>query len=473
MTPSRKTKPGKPAPEHRSKPKLDVAVIGGGVSGLLSAYMLTRRGHRATVFEKAARVGGNMHSVYFEMDGRPRFADLAVNDFNAASYVHIVKLLDELGVPYRPLEDSTSYSTADGSFAYTQERPGGPPMPAALQAEYDRFSAEAPADALKHRYAGYTVERYLAEKGYSEAFGRHNLYPRINGMYFVHDLSPATMPFQAVMQYYILQEGLGHGAPRRMYFADGASSWADALAKACGASIETGVSVEVTAREHGVTVHHPGGDREFDAAVVACHASAALRLFRGGLTPEAASVLGAFDYYSSVGVAHTYARLLPADARAWAAYNISVREGEELRPYSINYVENRHQNDAANLRWDRYETQSFFVSLNPRVPIPERHVLRTLDGSPAVAYFPHNALTFGAMAAQDRLWESGVQGRNRVFFTGGWTLEAGLQEQCWHSAHKVARLLEGESVDTSEERYSLARGPEAYAPRHLRELVPG
>ena len=456
---------------------LNVAIIGGGVSGLLSAYMLKGAGHTVTLFEKAARVGGNMFSVRFDMDGAVRFADLAVNDFNAVSYVHITKLLDDLGVPYSPLEDSTSYSTADGGFAYTQGRKGGPEMPEALRQEYDTFSEKAPHDALDPRYAGYTVERYLAEKGYSEAFARQNLYPRINGMYFVHDLSPATMPFRAVMQYYMMQEGFPY-EPRRMYFADGASRWAEALENACGAEILRGVSVQITAGESGVTVHHPDGDREYDACIVACHANAALRLFRGGLTPEVASVLGAFDYYSSVGVAHTYARILPADARAWAAYNISVREGEELRPYSINYVENRHQNDAESPRWNLYETQSFFVSLNPRVPIPEQSILRTIDREPAVAYFPHNALTFDAMAAQDRLWgdaakgDPGVQGRNRVYFTGGWTIEAGLQEQCWHSADMVTRLLTGvKDVDTSEHRFSLARGPEVYAPRHLRELV--
>lgn len=456
---------------------LNVAIIGGGVSGLLSAYMLTRAGHNAVILEKADRVGGNMFSVRFEMDGGVRFADLAVNDFNAASYVEITKLLDELGVPYAPLEDSTSYSTADGGFAYTQGRAGGLEMPEALRQEYERFSKDAPKDVLNPDYAGYTVERYLKDNKYSDAFARGNLYPRINGMYFVHDLSPATMPFQAVMQYYIMQEGLPN-EPRRMYFADGASRWADALAKACGAHIVTGVSVTITAREDRVTVHHPDGDRDFDACIVACHANAALRLFRGGLLPEVASVLGAFDYYSSVGVAHTYAPLLPADARAWAAYNISVREGEELRPYSINYVENRHQNDAKSSRWNQYETQSFFVSLNPRVAIPERSILRTVEGKPAVANFPHNALTFGAMEAQGQLWGDptkgypGVQGWNRVYFTGGWTWEAGLQEQCWHSADLVTRLLTGvKDVDTSEHRFSLARGPELYAPRHLRDLV--
>ena len=38
---------------------LDVAVIGGGVSGLATAYALLRRGHRVAVLERQVRAGGN------------------------------------------------------------------------------------------------------------------------------------------------------------------------------------------------------------------------------------------------------------------------------------------------------------------------------------------------------------------------------------------------------------------------------
>ena len=43
----------------------DVAVIGGGVSGLAVAWELMRRGHRVTVLERQVGVGGNAISERF------------------------------------------------------------------------------------------------------------------------------------------------------------------------------------------------------------------------------------------------------------------------------------------------------------------------------------------------------------------------------------------------------------------------
>jgi oxygen-dependent protoporphyrinogen oxidase len=45
---------------------LDVAVIGGGISGMTAAYSLGRRGYRVAVLERQARVGGNAVSEQFE-----------------------------------------------------------------------------------------------------------------------------------------------------------------------------------------------------------------------------------------------------------------------------------------------------------------------------------------------------------------------------------------------------------------------
>lgn len=41
---------------------IDVAVVGGGLSGLAAAHLLSRRGRKVTVFEGSSRVGGNAQS---------------------------------------------------------------------------------------------------------------------------------------------------------------------------------------------------------------------------------------------------------------------------------------------------------------------------------------------------------------------------------------------------------------------------
>ena len=455
-----------------------VAIVGAGLSGLAAAYLLHKEGHSSVIFERSGRIGGNMHTARFRLGGEERWADLAVNDFNASTYTNVAAVMKALGVPSLPLEDSTSYSTADGSQAYTQDRPNGIPMPPALQDEFRRSQETAYKDARHPGYARYTVARYLEEKEYSRAFAELNLYPRINGMYFAHDTTPATMPFQGIMHYYQLQEGFGQpGKPDRRYFVGGSSVWAEALRDASGAVVELNTEVEVLGGPGGARVRRiregrPDGEEEFDAVILACHANVALRIIREGMTPKMASVLGAFDYYDSVGVAHTWSRLLPPDARAWATYNILVRQGVELRPYSITYVENRHQNDAENPAYNVYENPEFFVSLNPHLAVPGSAVLRDAQGVPAVASFPHNTVSFRSMEAQVRLndREEPVQGQNALFFVGGWTTGAGLQEECWISAQKVVEMLAGRirPGERHEHEYDESAAPEDYAPRYLR-----
>ena len=450
---------------------MKVAIIGAGVSGLSVAYFLRQAEQDVTIFEKSARIGGNVNTLLLQIGDETRWADLGVNDFNATTYTDIVQMLDKLEVPYKSLENTTSFSTLDGSVAYTMDGQGGTEMPQALRQEYHRFEKTAAHDVLCNpKYKDYTVAQYLAEKNYSNEFALYNLYPRVNGMYFVHDTTPADMPIRGIMSYYTLQEGFGKTEkPRRMYFAQGASSWPKALAKASGARIHTSCEVTISALPDKVVVRTPEGDETFDAVVVACHASTALKLFRAGITQDMVRILSAFKYYNSIAVAHCYAPLLPPNKNAWRTYNILIHDQAAwLRPYTISYVGNRHQNDAKNPDYNRFGGAYFFVTLDPAVSIPDQYVLRTPNQEKALAYFMHNVVSVEALKVQESL--PAIQGQNQVFFTGGWTKGAGLQQECWLSAKHVAeRILDPKSVD--EHAFNSHPDAEHYTPRYFRDVL--
>lgn len=71
-----------------------IAVVGGGIAGLCSAYFLNRD-HDVTLFEKSPRVGGNARSLKTSDGYR---VDIAVAAFGRAGYPNFFRLIDHLGI---------------------------------------------------------------------------------------------------------------------------------------------------------------------------------------------------------------------------------------------------------------------------------------------------------------------------------------------------------------------------------------
>lgn len=95
--PSRSEAPS-PRPTRPHDPPSRIAIVGAGASGLTLARALEQRGHRVTVIERDAEVGGMCQTR--EFDGVR--VDLGGHMIFPASYPHIVRLARELGEPLVP-----------------------------------------------------------------------------------------------------------------------------------------------------------------------------------------------------------------------------------------------------------------------------------------------------------------------------------------------------------------------------------
>jgi uncharacterized protein len=319
--------------------------------------------------------------------------------------------------------------------------------------------------------------------------------PRMSAMYFASDGGPEHVPLAAPFCYYRTQEGLGN-ADRR-YFAGGSQPWLRQLADWMSGWHERdapgfrcrvlpGHRMRVRVAQDGfevmgVAAGSAAGGR-YDRCVVATHAdeAAALLEFAPGPAPVRdqenllrGQVLERVRYAPGVAVAHTWSGVLPPTPNLWRSYNVLIREGQGLKPYSMTYVCNRHQNDAGRVEFDRAGMPLFFVTLNPQQRIPDEHVLSWADdqdlsdaqrveqaqlghpatGAPgadvdprrAVAWFRHNVLDLAGMRAQQTLrryhQDLPGSGHARLYFSGGWTRGAGLHEECWLQAADLADWL--------------------------------
>lgn len=325
--------------------------------------------------------------------------------------------------------------------------------------------------------------------------------PRMSAMYFADERGPQEIPLAVPFCYYRTQEGQSGGhahKPRRRYFGTGSQRWLERLAHWLGelnrqtppitVSILTGREARVTVAPDGFEVVSRDGDGavrtgRFDRCVVATHADEAAALLHFGEAPALRAqenllrgeVLERIRYSRSVAVAHTWSGVLPPAPALWRAYNILIRDGCALQPYSITYVCNRHQNDALNTLYDRAGLPPFFVTLNPQRPVPQEFILRWAtppeldeaqrqglsrgalargqaaglgaerDADQAVAWFRHNVLDRAGYEAQKtlRVYHEKLSGSTQapLYFTGGWSRGAGLHEECWRQARDLAAWL--------------------------------
>ncbi len=469
-----------------------VAIIGGGIGGLSAAYYLHGRTspdgayvYVCEVYEKSGRLGGNGLSAYFEQPYAKPFADLGVNDFNLNTYTRMKAVLEDLErsgfpVPSAPLTDTDCFFTLPGQFGpplvFTSQdvEQGTTPLTRAIAADEKKFAVLAGQVMTDPKYATMSVGTFLDTEGFSREFCVYYILPRINGMYFMGPVMPEDMPIRGVMNYYLLQEGVG-GTPDRRYFERGCSDWfrqLGAALRARGVKVHLSAAATVTASPAGLPrVRLGSGEvQEFHAVVLAVPADQVEGVVREGLPPEVPPLLCEFRYVAAEAVAHTYAGVMPADRKNWRTYNIRIfPPGSGPQPYTISYVETMHQG-APNA-----DPPCWFVTETPPVPIPPENVLKMIDletggRTRAVASFRHNTVTVGTMYAQSEL--CALQGRNRLWYTGGWTNGAGLHEQILVNSSDVAEKITGlRPMDAPCPTHS-ARDPH-HVPEYLRNVLEG
>ena len=103
---------------------MKVAVIGSGISGLSSAYFLSKK-YKVDLYEKNNHFGG--HSLTYEIKEEYKSVpvDLGFIVFNKATYQNLINFFKELNVPYEKSDMSFSVSIKDSNIEYSGSGLGG------------------------------------------------------------------------------------------------------------------------------------------------------------------------------------------------------------------------------------------------------------------------------------------------------------------------------------------------------------
>ncbi|KAI9091533.1 hypothetical protein DFS34DRAFT_584477 [Phlyctochytrium arcticum] len=100
-----------PGPRQDSPLQQQVAVIGSGLAGLVTAYLLTVNGFAVDLYERNTGLGMAAASVVMpKQDGTKFIMDVPMRSFFPENYSHLVSLYKYFNIDYHTSENSTSYS---------------------------------------------------------------------------------------------------------------------------------------------------------------------------------------------------------------------------------------------------------------------------------------------------------------------------------------------------------------------------
>lgn len=407
-----------------------IAVIGSGIAGLASAWLLSKR-NDVTLYEAADRLGGHTHTHRIELNGRNHEVDTGFIVHNPQHYPLLTALFDELGVASQPTTMSFSvrneasgleYNATDVDSLFCQRRNLVSPRFWRMLRDLSRFYREAPA-LLDLPGDGPTLGDYLDAHGYSAMFRDDHLVPMASALWSSPSSRILAFPAKYLVRFMANHQMLQvKDRPQWRVVRGGSSRYIDAMRARWRVRERLSTPVRMLLRTGaGATVMTDEEAEHFDHVVVACHSDQALQLL-GDASDAERAVLGAIGYQVNDTVLHTDARLLPRHPKAWAAWNAFVpREAGDA--CTVSYCMNLLQGLDA--------PEPLIVTLNRTDRIDPARILRRMR-------YHHPVYDHASVAAQARREE--IQGQRNTWFAGaywGW----GFHEDGMRSAVDVANAL--------------------------------
>jgi predicted NAD/FAD-binding protein len=415
---------------------MKIAIVGSGIAGLTCAYLLNRQ-HDIQVFEASDWIGGHTHTVDVEVEGRSYAVDTGFIVFNDWTYPNFIRLLEQVGVAFKPTEMSFSvsdpatgveYNGHDLNTLFAQRSNLLSPAFWGMLRDILRFNRQSQDDLANNRIgADTTLGQYLDSNGYGRRFIEHYIVPMGSAIWSMSLTDMLGFPLQFFVRF-CKNHGLLSVSDRptwqvieggsRSYVAPLTASFAERIRLNCPVS-------RVVRDQDGVTLYSAAGSERFDKVIFACHSDQALALLERASAAEQ-DILGALPYANNDVVLHTDTRLLPKRKLAWASWNYRLggpREQMAAVTYDMNILQGIDSDT------------TFCVSLNQTAAIEPSKILARFQ-------YAHPQYSLAGTAAQAR-WEE-LLGAQHTYYCGAYWAN-GFHEDGVVSALRVARAF-GETL---------------------------
>ena len=366
-----------------------IAIVGGGVSGLVAAHLL-HPGHEIVLYEAGSYAGGHTNTIRVETERGTQDVDTGFIVMNDRNYPNFTRILDRLGVARQATHMSFSVKAEQGDFEYAgtprglycQPRNLVSPRFQRMIADLLRFNRELRAilegaEALPQE--SESLADFLRRRRFSDFFVQRLIVPQAAAVWSAEPAQMQSFPVRFLAEFFSNHGMLGfRDRPRWSTIAGGSARYVEAITAPFRERIRLNTPVRAIQRHADrveVSAQTPGGAHDtetFDHVVIAAHSDQALAMLRDASQVEH-ELLGSIPYQHNEAVLHTDERLLPRRRAARAAWNYHLpREPEERSTvtYWMNHLQRLQGTD-----------RDYCVTLNRTGAIDPEKVIRRIDYS--------------------------------------------------------------------------------------------
>ncbi|NKF49819.1 FAD-dependent oxidoreductase [Shewanella sp. WXL01] len=415
-----------------------IAVVGSGIAGLTSAYLLSKQ-YDVTVFEANDYIGGHTATVDVEVDGKSYAIDTGFIVFNDRTYPRFQKLMAQIGVSSLPTEMSFSVHNALTGLEYNghslwsmfaQKRNLLNPRFYRFLQEILRFNRICKELYEQDNFPYASLGQFIDEQGFSEYFSQHYILPMGAAIWSASIDDMRVFSLQFFIRFFH-HHGLLNVSDRPQWYVleGGSRSYIPGLTAPYADKIHLNTPIKQVKRsDDGVELTLNNGEvKLFDDVVLACHSDQALAMLSDASDDEK-RLLSDLAYQNNEVVLHTDTDLLPKRKAAWASWNYRLDGASQAellsRPASVTYNMNILQRLPKG-------SPTFCVTLNQTQLIDESKILRKFN-------YAHPVFN---QAASDAQAQRGlINGKNNTYFAGAYWYN-GFHEDGVRSAVDVCNML--------------------------------
>ena len=408
---------------------MKIAVLGAGISGLGSAYILSKK-HEVDLYEKDNRLGGHARTTIVNDEDKTFGVDTGFLVFNHPTYPLLTKLFEQLNVKIENSDMSFAFWDRDNNRAYN-----GSSLKGMFAQKRNFFSIthykmikdiltfnETAIKDLKENNSN--LDKSLGEyiKNYSNAFKERYLLPMGAAIWSTPSNEMNLFPARTFLTFFKNHGLLGVSSHHQwLTVSNGSINYVNKIKEQISGKIFLNSDViKVQREEKGVYLIHENGTKTFyDKVILAMHAPQALEILENP-TPKEIEILSAFKYKENSAVLHNDNNILYPNKKMYAAWNYTSTNSKN-KAVTLSYWINTLQNLKTK--------KDYFVSLNETKSI--KNVIENIS-------YDHPQFDSKAILMQSRKDE--ICGVNNTYYAGAYW-RYGFHEDGLLSATKVASKL--------------------------------